>query len=156
DRLHLLRLPELRLENRARLLCPLALEELLGQVLVRPRKLGRPPGDSFLEALAGTLELLEQQHRPERAADLLLQGLVDPADPRADLENGEPELLVAEVERHRDEAVRLRSLELARDELRRRKALLVRVGRYALPLVDCEERARCLPVGAGNVGGEVA
>src|SRR5207247_4985418 len=52
--------------------------------------------------------------------------------------------------------VRLRSLELARDELRRRKALLVRVGRYALPLVDCEERARCLPVGAGNVGGEVA
>lgn len=89
DGLHLLRVPELRFGL----------------------------ADAFLQPCARVLQLLHQPDAPQRAAELLLHGLVDPAGLRALLEDHVPEVVLVGVERGDQRAERHVALERVRREV---------------------------------------
>ena len=106
DRLHLLRVPQLCLQAGLTLLGPLTFGHLLGEDPVGGSQfggtLGHPvfefgvrafePAAPVLHGGEGPPFPLHEQHAPQRAAHLLLHRLVEPAQPRAQLEQDKAEL----------------------------------------------------------------
>ena len=181
DRLDLLRLQELRLEPRLLRFGPLALDDLLGQDLVglrervvRRGQLSSAQRNTRLELVVCLLDrgerpalALDEQRRLQRAAQLLLQLAVDPAEPRADLEQRKAELPFLKVEGHGHHARRVAAPEpRRRSELPRAKISLVGSQLPSAAGLLHEQRSRprfrillrlrVVCVAFGSVSGEIA